>query len=172
MNNTKGLISVIIPCYNASKYLKLLADDFMKQEYANYEAIFVNDGDDSQDEFLEEIRELDSRFSICKKENGGVSSARNLGLEKANGEWVTFVDPDDRLKPFFLSSLYDAVCNTDVEFVLAGLSVWVGNRICKHTINKSLTDRKVVDFKPLFDYVEGEVHFKACWAKLFRRDII
>lgn len=171
-NNVKGLISIIIPCYNASKYLKVLADDLTKQEYANYEAIFINDGDDSQDETLKEISQLDNRFSIYKKDNGGVSSARNLGLDKATGEWVTFVDPDDRVSPRFLSSLYHAVSEADVEFAIAGFDVCEGGRIGEQTIDKSLVDKRIVCFRTLFDGVEGNVSFKACWAKLFRKDII
>lgn len=172
MNNTKGLISIIIPCYNASNYLMLLAEDLMRQEYDNYEAIFVNDGDDSQDEILEEISGIDSRFAIYKKENGGVSSARNLGLEKAKGEWVAFVDPDDRVKPCFLSSLYNAVRDVDTEFAIGGFDVKEGNKVGKHTIDKLLADRGTVDFKTYFDYIEDDVHLKACWAKLFRKDVI
>ena len=169
MNRYKVSVSVIIPCYNASKDLNALADCLLHQDFDDYEAIFINDGDSSQDSILEEIVERDSRFKAFRKENGGVSSARNLGLEKATGEWIVFVDPDDTLKPYFLSSLYNAVNETKADFGLGGFLVFNGKEELYHKINKILLDNKRTDFGHYLEYVEDE---KTCWAKIFKKEII
>lgn len=172
MNHYKVSVSVIIPCYNASKYLNALADCLLQQDFDDYEAIFINDGDSSQDGILEEIVERDSRFKAFRKDNGGVSSARNLGLEKAEGEWIVFVDPDDTVKPYFLSSLYKAVKETNADFGLGGFLVFNGKEEVPYVVKDGLLHKKNVGFAEYFNYIEKDVHHKACWAKIFKKEII
>lgn len=172
MNHYIVSVSVIIPCYNASKYLMALADCLIRQDFGDYEAIFINDGDSSQDGILEEIVEMDSRFKAFRKDNGGVSSARNLGLEKAEGEWIVFVDPDDTVKPYFLSSLYKAVKETNADFGIGGFLIFNGKEEVPHVLEDGILHNKNVDFVEYFNYIEKDVHHKACWAKIFRKEII
>ena len=172
MNELKISVSVIIPCYNASKYLNTLADCLIKQDFEDYEAIFINDGDSSQDMILGEIENRDQRFKVFRKDNGGVSSARNLGLEKAEGEWIVFVDPDDTVKPYFLSSLYNAVKETNADFGIGGFLVNDGKEENPHMMEDGLLNKKNVDFAECFNYIEKDVHHKACWAKIFKKEII
>lgn len=163
----EGLISVIIPCYNVAKYLSLIAEDLKRQSYGNYEAIFINDGDDSLDALLDEIRNSDKRFKVYKKKNGGVSSARNVGLDKAAGEWVTFVDPDDRLEESFLQSLYDATKGEDVDYVIGGYNSFDG-----HNTESFYLQDATLDFGEFFSYIEDNVYFRAPWSKMFKREIV
>ena len=172
MNHYKVSVSVIIPCYNASKYLRTIADCLQQQDFGDYEAIFINDGDTSQDGILEEIANKDRRFKVYKKDNGGVSSARNLGLEKAEGEWIVFVDPDDTMKPYFLSSLYNAVNETNADFGIGGFLVFDGKEETPHTVEDSILHKKNVGFVEYFNCIEKDVHHKACWAKIFKKEII
>lgn len=163
----EGHISVIIPCYNVAKYLPLIADDLTGQSYGNYEAIFINDGDDSLDVILDEIRNRDRRFKVYKKRNGGVSSARNVGLDKAEGEWVTFVDPDDRLENSFLRSLYDATTGENVDYVIGGHNSFDGHKTEKFHLQDA-----TMDFGDFFSYAEDNVFLRAPWAKCFKKKII
>lgn len=172
MNHYKVSVSVIIPCYNASKYLNALADCLLQQDFGDYEAIFINDGDSSQNGILEEIVKRNSHFKVFCKDNGGVSSARNLGLEKAEGEWIVFVDPDDTVKPYFLSSLYKAVKETNADFGIGGFFVFNGKEEVNHIMEDGLLNKKNVDFAECFNYIEKDVHHKACWAKIFKKEII
>ena len=95
---TTPLISVIIPVYNAAEFLEECLNSLRLQTYQNLEFICVNDGStDCPVEILQRFKESDSRFIIINKENGGASSARNLGLKKVKGEYISFVDPDDRV---------------------------------------------------------------------------
>lgn len=86
---TNPLISVIVPCYNQAQYLDECLQSVVEQTYPNWECIIVNDGSpDNTEEIALQWTEKDSRFIYIKKENGGLSSARNAGLEIAKGKWI------------------------------------------------------------------------------------
>ncbi len=89
-------ISVIIPVYNTEKYLRRCIDSVLAQTYQDFELLLIDDGSkDSSGAICDEYAEKDTRVKVFHKENGGVSSSRNVGLEHARGEWITFVDADD-----------------------------------------------------------------------------
>jgi len=115
-------LSIIIPVYNASKYIENCLNSIYKQEAAKdcFEVIVVNDGstDDSKDKVQTYAEELDN-LKLINKVNGGVSSARNLGIEFADGEFVLFVDADDELVEGSLQHLYDYLCrNLDIDMLI------------------------------------------------------
>lgn len=90
------LISVIVPVYKVEKYLPACLDSLLAQTYQNFELLLVDDGSpDKCWEILQQYAAQDARVCIFRKENGGVSSARNFGLEQARGEYICFVDSDD-----------------------------------------------------------------------------
>lgn len=98
-------ISVIIPVYNAEATLNKCVDSVLKQHFTDFEVILVDDGSkDGSCQICEEFARKDSRVMVIHKENGGVSSARNRGLEISKGTWVTFVDSDDYLGDGFLQN--------------------------------------------------------------------
>ena len=106
MNKSEPLISVIIPIYNMELYLPRCLDSVLNNTYRNLEVICIDDG--SKDRSLEILRRYeaaDPRIVVIEKENGGVSSARNAGLERMKGEYVTFVDPDDYIHPQYFEIL-------------------------------------------------------------------
>lgn len=89
-------VSVIVPIYNVEAYIKRCVSSLLKQNYGNIEIILVNDGSpDNSSEIIDELAKTDDRIIVIHKENGGVSSARNAGLDIASGEYVMFVDGDD-----------------------------------------------------------------------------
>ena len=115
MNNE--LISIIVPIYNKEDYLPQCLDSIINQSYTNFEVLLVNDGStDSSGIICQEYSERDSRFRYIEKKNGGVSSARNLGLELSEGAYITFIDSDDWIEFNYLEVLYNALRenNTDV----------------------------------------------------------
>ena len=110
-------ITVIIPCYNAGQYLGECIDSLKSQTIRDFEAVFVDDGStDGTPEILKAASD-DPRFSVLRRENGGVSAARNDGLNMAKGEWVFFLDADDTLAPDSLAKLLAAASN-DVDLVV------------------------------------------------------
>ncbi|MFB4033578.1 glycosyltransferase family 2 protein, partial [Streptococcus pneumoniae] len=114
------LISVIVPVYNVEEYLKQCLDSILEQTFSNYEVILVNDGStDSSGLICQEYAEKDTRIRYFEKENGGLSDARNYGIEQAQGEYLTFVDSDDLLDASHLTILYDALVNNDADISIA-----------------------------------------------------
>lgn len=103
-------ISVIIPVYNTEKYLHRCIDSILAQTFTNFELLLVDDGStDNSGKICDEYAKKDSRVRVFHKENGGVSSARNVGLDNARGEWIAFVDSDDWIEHTMYKSLYDKV---------------------------------------------------------------
>lgn len=104
---TEPLISIIIPVYNAEKYLRACLDSVLAQTYKNWEAICVNDGSsDNSAQILKEYAAKDTRFHIINQPNGGGSSSRNRALQAINGQYVAFLDNDDLYHPQYLEILY------------------------------------------------------------------
>ncbi len=98
------MISVIIPIYNVAKYLPRCFDSILSQKNSDFEVVMVDDGStDNSAAVCKEMSERDARFKLFTKDNGGVSSARNYGLEKAEGEYIAFIDGDDAVDPDFLT---------------------------------------------------------------------
>ena len=104
------LISVIVPIYNVEKYLPRCVESIINQEYKNLEIILVNDGSpDSCPQICDEYAKKDNRIKVIHKENGGLSDARNAGMEIATGEYISFIDSDDWVEADFISELYKGI---------------------------------------------------------------
>lgn len=114
------LISIIVPAYNAGKTIERTIASILAQDYLNWELIIVNDG--SQDDTEIKCRAVaDSRIRTLSKENGGESSARNMGLEYAKGTYVCFVDSDDWVESNYLTILYQTLCRNGAELSICGM---------------------------------------------------
>ena len=105
MNNIK--ISVVIPVYNTEKYLKKCIESIVNQSLKEIEIIIVNDGSpDNSYQIIEEYKEKDRRIIAVNQENGGISSARNKGIELAKGEYIIHIDSDDWIEQDYFSDMY------------------------------------------------------------------
>lgn len=127
MNSTPK-ISIIVPVYNVEKYLRRCLDSIVAQTFTDWECICVDDGSpDGSGKILDEYAAKDKRFVIIHKENGGVSSARNAGLDIARGEYVTFCDSDDWIeKECFEKVVF--LCSKDVDIIKSGYKI-VGEKL-------------------------------------------
>jgi glycosyltransferase involved in cell wall biosynthesis len=106
----KLLVSIIIPCYNQANYLPFSLASVLEQTYSNWECIIVNDGATDNTEQISKVWcEKDNRFVYVEKQNGGLSSARNAGINFAKGDYIQFLDADDILVPTKLSDSLDLV---------------------------------------------------------------
>ena len=102
--NKNPKISIIVPVYNAEQYLRRCIDSILNQSFTDFELILIDDGSkDKSSDICDEYAAKDSRVRIFHKENGGVSSARNVGLDNSCGEWVAFVDADDEIEDGYLN---------------------------------------------------------------------
>ena len=104
----KDLISIVVPIYKVEKYLKKSIDSIINQTYKNLEIILVDDGSpDNCGKICDEYKEKDSRIKVIHKKNGGLSDARNAGIDIAIGEYIAFVDPDDYIAENYVQELYN-----------------------------------------------------------------
>ena len=163
------LITVIVPVYNVEKYLDKCVESIVNQTYKNLEIILVDDGSpDNCPAMCDEWAKKDSRIKVIHKANGGVSSARNAGLDTAQGEYIGFVDSDDYIKENMYEILLKSFCENNIELSVCGL-VCYGKAV---SIDKNKIIKKDDALTMLFDiknypYFEGYV-----WNKLFKSDII
>lgn len=110
-------ISVIVPVYNVEKYLRCCVDSILAQTFTDIEVILVDDGStDSSGAICDEYAQKDSRVRVFHKENGGVSSARNLGLDEAKGKWIAFVDSDDYIGVTLYEKIMTEAAEQDVIY--------------------------------------------------------
>ena len=122
------MISIIVPVYNTEKYLDRCIQSILAQTYTDFELLLINDGStDSSGVICDKYAEQDSRVRVFHKENGGASSARNLGLDNARGEWIGWVDSDDWINAGMYEQLYAAAtfkcaniayCNNDGKMAI------------------------------------------------------
>lgn len=120
-NKNEKKVSVIVPAYNVEKYISKCLDSLVNQTYENIEIILINDGSiDNTGLICEKYSKTDDRIKYINKKNGGVSSARNVGLDKATGEYILFVDSDDWIEEKTIEVLINNIDDCDVvEFNVA-----------------------------------------------------
>ena len=113
-------ISIIVPVYNTEQYLPRCLNSILSQSFIDFELLLVDDGSiDGSGSICDKYAAKDNRVRVFHKENGGVSSARNLGLDEAKGEWICFVDSDDEMLPNGLQTLANGICD-EVDIVMGG----------------------------------------------------
>lgn len=122
MKNTVPDISVIVPVYNLETYLPKCIDSILSQTFTGFELLLIDDGSsDNSGIICNQYADKDSRIKVFHKSNGGLSSARNCGLNNAKGRWVTFIDSDDYVGERYLQDLFEAI-EEGVDLVVQGLS--------------------------------------------------
>ncbi|MCR4888556.1 MAG: glycosyltransferase [Ruminococcus sp.] len=116
------LISVIVPVYNMEKYLNKCVNSILEQTYKNLEIILVDDGSkDSSGDMLDDLGKKDARIKVIHKPNGGLSDARNAGLDIMTGRYLTFVDSDDHIEKDYVERLYTALKKNDADISAGGI---------------------------------------------------
>ncbi len=171
------LISIIVPIYNVENYLRQCLDSIMGQTYQNFECLLINDGSpDHSADICREYVSKDSRFLYFEKENGGVSSARNLGIEHSKGEYITFIDSDDWVDSDYLEVLYNALIDENADISVStykrfhmGDNCWYFHSSQRGYEKRVFTNQELIDeFIDLntFDHSYGFV----C-GKLVRKDL-
>lgn len=111
-------ISIIVPVYNAEQYLHHCIDSILVQTYTNFELLLIDDGStDSSGSICDEYAKKDSRVRVFHKTNGGVSSARNFALDKAEGEYIGWVDADDWIEPNMYEKMYNSAIDNQADIV-------------------------------------------------------
>ena len=165
------LISIIIPVYNAEKYLDRCLKSVVSQTYQNLEIIVVDDGSTDQSwDIIEKFASTDSRIIKIQQENVGVSAARNRGLEIANGDFIGFVDADDEILPDMYEFLLSNALKYNADISHCGFE-WVKNVevIPFHNTGMLLVQNHN---EGIIEILEGKLIEPGIWTKLYRRKII
>ncbi len=196
----KPLISVIVPVYNGQDFLLNCVKSIEAQTYQNLEVIIINDGStDGTAELCEEMNRIYDNIRFITLNDKGVSAARNAGIEAAKGEYITFVDADDRLLPPMLEVLYESLIKTDGDIAGCGFESWndegqwrqllerdgkresVNESVKENAAGESGSVRKIVlkqggrakTYTSNTFISEGILKGNSCcWSKLYKRDSI
>lgn len=164
------LISVIIPVYNAEKYINRCIKSVINQSYFELEIIIVNDGSiDGSLSICESIATKDYRIKVISQDNGGVSKARNTGINLAKGEYVVFLDSDDYMLPDMCKTMLDVLHSKQADCVICGIQEPEGGLWCP---KKNIDYSTLVDFRRDFIYQLNTELLSPCWNKIFKRQLI
>lgn len=171
-----SLISVIIPVYNAETYMDQCISSVLSQKHSNLEIILVDDGSsDRSGAICDTWAENDQRVIVFHKKNGGASSARNIGLSKATGEIIAFVDSDDWLPSDAYESMYQLMISNQADMVIGNVA------ICKQRNIQNRADRNKKIQEEVWDHneglnrffqVKGTNRFFGMWRRLIRRELL
>ena len=165
--NKKGnSISVIVPVYNTEKYLRRCVDSILAQTFTDFELLLINDGStDSSGAICDEYAQKDSRVRVFHKENGGVSSARNLGLDNAKGEYIAFVDSDDYIDNRMYECLYNKAIEDDSDIVYSDIRLIFGENSKYYKMAK-FSDEKNAMMKNYITHV-----WTVIWNMIVKKEI-
>lgn len=164
-------VSIVIPVYNTEEKLEICLDSIINQTYKNFEVILINDGSiDNSGQICDYYSNIDSRFMVLHKQNEGVSIARNVGIDLASGDYLVFVDSDDKIKVNMLEKMVINLENSQADVLISGITFVNNNEILLEKIpeNSGLIGIQVWEYiskveSDLYGYVSN---------KLYRLDII
>lgn len=167
-DKNNGKVSIIVPVYNVEKYLDECITSIINQSYKNIEIILVDDGStDNSGKILDKFEKKDERIKVVHKENGGVSSAKNVGIELSTGEYITFVDSDDYIMDDYIEYLLNLIIINDAEISLS--------KAIFDNYNMNQTKKDKIDIfsseKALVDIMTYNINV-AVWDKMYKTSII
>ena len=170
------LISIIVPIYGVEKYLRRCIDSIIRQTYTNLEIILVDDGSpDDCGRICDEYAKTDSRIKVIHKTNGGLSDARNAGIDLANGEYLLFVDSDDYINTNMISDLYESLIRFSAEVSVCRYQSVRDDEEIDIEQNEDYSDAFILtkeDFLSNPEYIyERRLEFIVAWNKLYARKL-
>lgn len=164
-------ISIIIPVFNTERFLPDCIDSVLNQSFTDFEIILINDGSsDRSGEILDEYLGKDFRITVYHKNNEGVSSARNFGIENSKSDWICFVDSDDFILENYLSDLFNSAIG-EIDLVIQGFKRTENGKELCFDLGSFELERDRIDYQELFEKLKI-VDFGFSCAKLYRREII
>lgn len=170
LNDAEPLISVVLPIYNIEKYLQKCMDSLLGQTYRNLEIIMIDDGStDGSGKLCDFYEGMDDRIVVFHKKNGGLSDARNYGLEHASGEYITFIDPDDFVDLDFIEYMYQILKKYDTKMSLCQHRVhYINGKIKDYgsTGDEALDNKFCLERMLYHDVIDT-----SAWAKLYSMEL-
>lgn len=163
-------ISVIVPIYKVEDYLHRCVDSIINQTYTNLEIILVDDGSpDNCPMICDEYAKKDSRIRVVHKKNGGLSDARNAGLDIATGEYIMFIDSDDFVDTEMMGSMMRNMIDDNVDMVVCNIKyVYEDREVVKYNQSDRILDR----YEAMEEYLKDGVVQAVAWNKLYKKSLI
>ncbi|XRG78440.1 glycosyltransferase [Rossellomorea sp. GAMAL-10_SWC] len=162
-------ISIIVPIYNVENYIHKCIDSILSQTFSDFELILVNDGSpDRCGNIAEEYSKKDSRIIVIHKKNGGLSDARNSGIEIAKGEYIGFVDGDDWIEPDMYKLLYDMCVEKECEIASCNYFILKDNEKIENNPYPLMVQSRKEAMRTLLD---GKMYNEVVCTKLFKRSL-
>lgn len=171
INESNPLISIIVPIYNVEKYLAKCIESILNQTYTNFELILVDDGSpDNCGKICDSYKEKDSRIIVVHKKNGGLSSARNVGIDIAKGEYIGFVDSDDYIEPYMYEELLNAVLRDKCKLSVCNINyVFEDGKVIPKVKNES---NQIYDFEQaILEMNTYRMFDMGAWSKLYHHSL-
>lgn len=166
-------VSIIVPVYNAEKFLRRCVDSILSQEYTDFELLLVDDGSaDGSGAICDEYKEADSRVRVVHKENKGVSDSRNRAIDMARGTWLQFLDSDDWMTPDSTKLLVRAATEHGCDLVIADFYRVIGERL---SLKGDIEEEGVLTQEEFAAHMmenPADFYYGVLWNKLYRRDIV
>ena len=173
MTKENELVSIILPVYNAEKFIEKTIMSVLNQSYSNIECIVIDDGStDMTNTIINELMEKDGRLKYFKQENGGICSARNLGLQKINGEYVCFCDHDDEYAADYIETSIELIKALRVDVVCSAYKeIEINDSIVIKEEIRIPSDKSLVwDVSNIFsDYLSYQHTFTTVWNCLYKK---
>lgn len=167
-------ISIIIPVYNMEKYIGECLDSVLNQTFVDFECLCINDGStDGTIKILKKYSEQDKRIILIDQKNQGGSAARNTGIEKANGKYISFLDNDDLYHPQYLEILYHYAESQKADISICNYGVFFDEKVPSFDCYTSPFEKyKLISEQPFYDYIvrRKKMHM-LMWTKLYRREL-
>lgn len=172
MNTKNPKISVIIPIYNTSSYLRQCLDSVLAQDFDDYEVICVNDGStDNSLEILREYQKKSSKIKIIDQVNSGVATTRNTGVSNASGDFLAFLDSDDFIKENYLSKLYNTALKTDSDVVICNFYRYYEQFNLAKPVFYKFRKGQFDKYEILKGLIPDNLIHSYLWNKLWKREI-
>lgn len=172
MNTKNPKISVIIPVYNTSIYLRQCLDSVLEQDFDDYEVICVNDGStDNSLEILREYEKKSSKIKVIDQTNSGVATTRNTGLKNASGDFLAFLDSDDFIRENYLSKLYNAALKTKSDIVICNFYRYYEQTNFAKPVFYRFRRGQFNKYEILKGLIPDNLIHSYLWNKLWKREI-
>lgn len=159
------VISVVVPVFNVENYLSQCLESIRNQSFTSFECILIDDGStDNSGKICDEYASADNRFRVFHISNSGRSSARNLGIEYSNGDYITFVDSDDYIDKNTFEKAKDKILNDKADICCYGM--------VRISDNERIEEIRIQDRGIIKNFIHNDVYMNSVCNKLFRRNII
>ena len=169
-------LSIIVPIYNVEKYLSRCIESILNQTFKDFELILVNDGStDNCKEICEKYKRMDSRIIVANKKNGGLSSARNLGIDISKGDYIGFVDSDDFIDVHMYEILLNTINSYDSDIVICDYYKVNEYDIKKYekmkSNNKDIKIENINNIDAIERIITRDIKIVVAWNKIYKRSL-